>query len=114
MAIETYGKGRIVISGPHPEDPIWDNGTLIDKNDTDNNNLWDGLIKWQGRKNIGDHNKWFLRREVAWAAGLDEHQLPPLPGQIEQPEPDEKKPSQPKKTIIELLIEFVKKLFTKS
>ncbi len=82
IVTETYGAGRIVISGPHPEDHIWDGGRIVEMEDTDNNSLWIALNKWEGIQNKSNDNCWFLRREVAWAAGLNEEQLPPIPKNI--------------------------------
>ena len=79
MVTEEYGDGRIVISGPHPEDRIWDNGRIIDVEDTKENCLWEGFTRWVDYKNINRENKWLLGREAAWVAGLDEDELPPIP-----------------------------------
>ena len=81
MTSEEYGKGRILLCGAHPELEIWNpkKGRIVE-NDTSHDNIWDGLVKWEGisRKDIHPGNYWLVRREVAWAAGLSERELPPI------------------------------------
>jgi len=44
MVEEEYGDGRVLICGPHPEDPIWENGWIERSSETKENCLWDGLM----------------------------------------------------------------------
>ena len=75
----TYGKGRVVIYGVHPEYPfVFKNGTIKEHI---------GRMIPMGPKQmvynyIGylhnfSYNIWIVRRSIAWAAGLDEKELPP-------------------------------------
>ncbi len=111
MVEEEYGDGRVLICGPHPEDPIWENGWIEPSPETKENCLWDGLMRWEKFKWLGKKNYWFLRREVAWAAGLDENELPPIPEEYTE----KVLPSKPVKryTLIEILMRFFRSLFRK-
>jgi len=114
LVTENYGDGRLVISGPHSEDDIWDDGRIIDVEDTDENCLWDGFMRWIDYGDKGKPNKWFLRREVAWAAGLNEDELPPIPE--ESPEKKvipPKKPVKRRESLIEVLLRIFRRWFKK-
>ena len=112
MVTEEYGDGRIVISGPHPEDKIWDNGRIIDVEDTKDNCLWEGFMRWIDYKNKGRQNRWLLRREAAWVAGLDEDELPPIPEEyLEEEIISRPKPVGKRGGFIEALIRFFRRLF---
>ena len=94
--------GRVLICGCHPELSVWDRkGKYLDSNpDTDNNSLSKGLIIWKndsGTPNdksddtilkdsdiISNPQKWFVRREVAWAyKNLPDDYYPPVYGRSE-------------------------------
>ncbi|MCJ7570330.1 MAG: hypothetical protein MUO82_00410 [Candidatus Thermoplasmatota archaeon] len=84
MVTETYGDGRISLFGAHPEHKIWKGGKIVEENETKNNCLWDSLHRWVDYEYYEDDEGesrpyyWFLCREVAWAAGLNEDELPPV------------------------------------
>ena len=116
MVEEIYGDGRIIISGPHPEDKIWDNGKIVDVEDTKENCLWEGFMRWKDYKDLNRENAWLLRREAAWVAGLDEDELPPIPEEYLEKEAIPTKPvkiEERKETIIEALIRFFRRFFRK-
>lgn len=94
--------GRILLSGCHPELTIWErSGNYIKQvEDTDNNRLYDGLIRWMNDSgtpedpsddrplNESDYIinplKWFVRREVAWAYNkIPDDYYPPVYGRSE-------------------------------
>jgi hypothetical protein len=92
--------GRLVLCTSHPEQPIWDTeGNYVAHNDNNrNNNLWDGLEFWRNKTTnrlldasdfITGTTDWYMRREIAWAAGwknggqtihLPDTSLPPVYG----------------------------------
>lgn len=114
LVTEQYGKGRIVLAGPHPEDPSWEGGELKNVDNYKKNNLWDGLIKWTDECHHKENPQaWLLRREVAWAAGLNENKLPPIPEYKQKLTPPPPKPIKPPESIIERIITFFRKLFGK-
>lgn len=110
MVEEIYGDGRVIISGPHPEDRIWDNGRIVDVEDTKENCLWEGFMRWVDYKDLNRQNAWLLRREAAWIAGLDEDELPPIPAEYLEKETI---PTRPKETFLEVLIGFLRRLLKK-
>lgn len=112
---EAHGDGRIIISGPHTEDKVWDGGIIKSVDETSENCLWDGLMKWHYHS-TPYFIKWILRREAAWVAGLDEDELPPIPEEYLEKEIAPIKPLKPQKreeTFIEVLIRFFRRLFGK-
>lgn len=114
LVTENYVDGRLVISGPHSEDDIWDDGRIIDVEDTDENCLWDGFMRWIDYGDKGKQNKWFLRREVAWAAGLNEDELPPIPEESpEKKAMTPKKPVKRRESLIEVLLRIFRRWFKK-
>lgn len=108
MVEEIYGDGRIILSGPHTEDAVWDKGKIVDVEDTKDNCLGDGLMRWRdyGRKYF---NEWILRREAAWISGLDEDELPPI---VAYKEGIGKK-TEERKSFFEVLIQFLRRIFRK-
>ena len=73
-----YGKGRVVIFGPHPEHPVQINERIQESRDTNGNRIFFGgrlYRKFFSYEDIS-HNWWLLRRSVAWAAGIAEEDLP--------------------------------------
>ncbi len=69
----TYGKGRIVLFGPHPERETFFDGHIEEFP------VWEKLspftwfiYNWIGNKSVISYNWWILRRSIAWAAGIEE------------------------------------------
>jgi len=90
MTAEIYpneNKSRIFLCSGHPEAGIFFGGEVIELPDTRSNNLYNGLIGWD---NYSDPDEtvedeltylwWMIRRGVAWAAKLNENDLPPIYG----------------------------------
>jgi hypothetical protein len=89
MTAEVYpneNKARIILTGPHPEYNVWWGGHIQEAEDTENNNLWDGLHRWYNvTPNSEDlewkYNYWINRRSVAWVSQLvPDNDLPPVYG----------------------------------
>jgi len=110
MVEETYGDGRIILAGPHTEDAVWDDGRIIDVEDTRENCIWDGLMRWidYGEKY---YNKWILRREAAWVAGLDEDELPPIADHKEVIRRRERPHVEKRESFFEILVKFFRRIF---
>jgi hypothetical protein len=74
--------GRVFLTGGHPENEVWFCGHIENAGGSGDHNLVWGLYKWcddNGKTLDTDKyqvNEWFMRRETAWAAGLDETKLP--------------------------------------
>lgn len=111
MVEEEYGDGRVLICGPHPEDPIWENGKIYPLPDTKENCLYEGFMRWKDYEWLNKRNYWFLRREVAWAAGLDEDELPPIPEHKEVIGREEKPHVEKRESFFEILIRFFRRIF---
>jgi glutamine amidotransferase-like uncharacterized protein len=68
----TYGKGRVVLFGPHPELWTWKLDKIINKNDT---KIEEGINKrgkwyrWKGGVPMLNYNMWMIKRAVAWTVG---------------------------------------------
>lgn len=80
-AIETdYGKGKIFLFGPHPEEPFMENGTIVEFfGKSVWGPWWQYLYAWVGGNYTPiSQNWWILRRCAAVAAGVNESDLPPL------------------------------------
>jgi len=71
-----YGKGRVVIFGPHPEYPSWKGGYIEEAEDIPHNRLGE-LFKW--RSNRWVNNEWIILRAAAWAVKIPDDELPPIP-----------------------------------
>jgi glutamine amidotransferase-like uncharacterized protein len=79
----TYnGNGRVVLYGPHPEDTVVVNGTILEY-------LGNGMLNFMfpfetyvfnyfGTSLGQTYNWWIVRRSVAWAANIPDGQLPPV------------------------------------
>ncbi len=86
MTAEIYpneNQARIILSAPHIESKIWWGGQIVEKNDTDDNNLWDGLHGWVNvtSKSGLEYNYWINRRCVAWVSKIvPDNDLPPVYG----------------------------------
>ena len=90
MTAEIYpnnNKGRIVLSGPHPEYPVWWGGHIEPMPDTDKNCLYEGFFKWtnitpfdETPENELSHTWWIVRRQAAWVAKVLDNDLPPAHG----------------------------------
>ena len=75
----TYGKGKVVLFGPHPEEKTVLGGHVEEFLGRNKYTLFrqDYLYRWvNGTPLNWSYNWWMLRRSVAWAAGVDE--LPPV------------------------------------
>ena len=94
MTSEVYpneNKARIVLTTGHPENAVWWGGYLEEKEDNDNNCLWDGLYQWKDiipeEETIEDevrYNYWIISRSVAWASKkVPDNDLPPVYGSSE-------------------------------
>jgi len=79
IVADTFGDGSVIVFGPHPEDWTWTNGYIQDNNDTDSNTLIKGLYHWGGNYVKQDEPEWMIIRGAAWAIGLDDSELPPIP-----------------------------------
>ena len=67
----TYGKGRIVLFGPHPERETFLDGHIEEFPVRENLSPFTWFIyRWNGNKTDIGYNWWILRRSVAWAAGV--------------------------------------------
>ncbi|HDM25699.1 MAG TPA: hypothetical protein ENG24_03790 [Thermoplasmatales archaeon] len=66
----TYGNGKVVLFGPHPEYSTWVNVSGNSEDNIKEGVSWRG--KWYlwvgGEKTSFDYNWWMLRRAVAWVS----------------------------------------------
>jgi len=77
----TYGKGRVALFGPHPEERTVLGGHIEEFLGRSKYALFreDYLYKWvDGEEANWSYNWWMLRRAVAWAAGVPDDHLPPI------------------------------------
>ena len=77
----TYGNGRVVLFGPHPEEKTVIGGHVEEFLGRNKYTLYrqDYLYRWvNGTPMNWSYNWWILRRSVAWAAGVSEGHLPPV------------------------------------
>ncbi|UCD01896.1 MAG: hypothetical protein JSV23_02430 [Promethearchaeota archaeon] len=113
IVAENSEKGRIVISGPHPELPIWNNGWIAYTKNSTENCLWDSFYKWKDYSIQDRRNYWLFCRIVAWAAGLNENELPPFPeyNRDKTQGGDDDGKGVDKDSWISTLIDFLKRLF---
>ena len=83
-------KGRIILCAAHPEYMIWWGGKIKEVNNPKFNCIANGFHQWNKIKSLKTggineftHTWWIVRRMVAWAAKVPDHQLPPiLKGQL--------------------------------
>jgi len=77
----TYGRGRVVLFGPHPEKPTWFGGRVEEFPVRPRLGPFTWFIyNWTGgRLSAPDYNWWMLQRAAAWLAGA------PLPPDTEAP-----------------------------
>lgn len=90
MTSEIYpneNEGRIVLSGPHPEYPVWFGGRIQEREDTDDNCIINGHYTWvdiipseETPEDEMSHTWWMVRRQIAWAAKVPDNDLPPVYG----------------------------------
>jgi len=90
MTAEVYpneNQARIFLSSGHAETGLYFGGEIIEVEDTDSNNLYDGLIGWTNYSDPDEtpedertHFWWVIRRGVAWAAKVPDNDLPPIHG----------------------------------
>lgn len=74
----TYGKGRIVLFGPHPEEPVMIGGHVEEFLGRSKYTLFREkyLYRWVGgNMTPWGYNWWIIRRSMAWILGID---LPPI------------------------------------
>jgi len=76
---DTYGNGRAIVFGPHPEDWAWIGGYIQDNNGTDNNNCMRGLCHREEDFTKNDSPEWMIIRGAAWVVGIQDSELPPIP-----------------------------------
>lgn len=77
----TYGKGRVALFGPHPEERTVLGGHVEEFLGRSKYTLFreDYLYRWvDGEEVDWSYNWWMLRRAVAWAAGVPDSELPPI------------------------------------
>jgi len=90
MTAEVYpneNQARIFLCSGHAETGVYFGGEIIEVEDTDSNNLYDGLIGWtnysapdETEEDERTHFWWVIRRGVAWAAKVPDNDLPPIYG----------------------------------
>jgi len=90
MTAEVYpneNQARIFLCSGHAESGLYFGGEIIEIEDTDSNNLYDGLIGWTNYSDPDEtevdertHFWWVIRRGVAWAAKVPDNDLPPIHG----------------------------------
>ena len=80
-------EGRVILNGLHPEWPVWFGGRIVETEDYDDNNLLEGLFRWEDRvpwdqtpEDEFTYTWWIVRRSIAWAAKLPDNALPPIYG----------------------------------
>ena len=66
-------KGRVCLFSPHPELSTWEGGEVMEEPKG-----LQMIYQWVNGKELPGHNWWLLRRAVAWAAKVPEHDLPPI------------------------------------
>ena len=64
---DTYGSGKLVLFGQHPEVYTWE---PKDANDYVWENYWHNQYKWYGDKESDSYNHGLLREAVRWTIGL--------------------------------------------
>ncbi len=77
----TYGSGRVVLFGPHPEERTVLGGHVEEFLGRNKYTLYreNYLYRWvNGTPQNWSYNWWILRRSVAWAAGIEDSHLPPI------------------------------------
>lgn len=77
----TYGKGRVALFGPHPEERTVLGGHVEEFPGRSKYTLFreDYLYRWvDGEVMDWSYNWWMLRRAAAWAAGVPDGDLPPI------------------------------------
>ena len=77
IVADTYGNGRAIVFGPHPEDWTWNEGYLQENPDTDSNTLKKGLYHWESYTE-NNAPEWMIFRGAAWAVGIPDDELPPF------------------------------------
>lgn len=90
MTSEVYpneNEARIVRCSGHPELVTWWGGQLQDREDTDNNNIYDGFHTLEGATPLNEtvedeytYNYCIIRRIAAWATKVPDNDLPPVYG----------------------------------
>ena len=77
--ITNYGNGKVILFGPHPEEPPMLKGRI---NEFFGKSAWDGyryVYEWvNGNYTKLSHTWWILRRSAALAGGIDKENLPPI------------------------------------
>lgn len=75
----SYGSGRVVLFGNHPEIPPMLNGSIREFFGFSIYGIPRMVYEWQGGDQLPlDYNWWILRRSAAWTAGVPESELPPV------------------------------------
>ncbi|MFH1101669.1 MAG: PKD domain-containing protein, partial [Methanobacteriota archaeon] len=84
-----YYSGKLILSGVHPENPVWTDGHIVNMQDIPDNTLKKGLIRYVDSQGvplefsdlIWGTNYWFARREVAYGSRkVPDTSLPPVYG----------------------------------
>ncbi len=78
-------KGRILLCSAHPEYMIWWNGHIKERKSQGFTCLATGLYQWEGIASLHQdvspeltHTWWMVRRFVAWAAKIQDTDIPPI------------------------------------
>ncbi|MDD5778240.1 MAG: BPL-N domain-containing protein [Candidatus Thermoplasmatota archaeon] len=75
----SYGAGRMVLFGNHPEIPPMLNGSIREFFGPSIYGIPRMVYEWQGGDQLPlDYNWWIIRRSAAWTAGTPEAELPPV------------------------------------
>lgn len=82
----TYGKGRIVLFGPHPERNTFFDGYVEEFPVRQRGPTW-FIYNWVSNNSSNvSYNWWILRRSIAWTAGIDKMpDADEIAGYIEEP-----------------------------
>ncbi len=84
-----YGKGRLVLFGPHPEANTFFDGYVKEFPVRNNRFTW-FIYDWVSNKpSPVSYNWWMIRRSVAWVAGLGKKEMPypsEIAGYVKEPE----------------------------
>jgi glutamine amidotransferase-like uncharacterized protein len=88
MTAEVYPnmkKGRIILCSGHPEYMIWDEGRIEEVKNDGFHCIATGLHEWRHIKPLSKgamlestHTWWIVRRMVAWAAKVNDEDMPPV------------------------------------
>lgn len=88
VVASTYGNGRLVLFGPHPERNTFFDGHVEEFPVRNSRFTW-FIYNWvSNNSSTMSYNWWILRRSIAWVAGLEKDEMPyasQIAGYIEEP-----------------------------